>query len=84
MAVQVLNAKLKSKAIDDFINDINALHAEKNETIRFKKLEGLSAIELYYVALMGEEEMYTSSFVSGVYPRIFTRMNIPRSDSLLT
>ncbi len=84
MAVQVLNAKLKSKAIDGFINDINALHTEKNETIRFKKLEGLNAIELYYLALMGEEEMYTSSFVSGVYPRIFTQMSIPRSDSLLT
>jgi hypothetical protein len=83
MAVQVLQAKLKSKAIEDFINDINALHAEKNEVIRFKKLEGLTAVELYYLALMGEEEMYTSSFVSGVYPRIFQRMVVPRSDSLL-
>ncbi|MEN9598253.1 MAG: hypothetical protein RL596_564 [Bacteroidota bacterium] len=83
MAAQVLQAKLKSKSIEDFINDINALHAEKNEAIRFKKLEGLTAEELYYLALMGEEEMYTSSFVSGVYPRIFQRMIVPRSDSLL-
>ncbi len=83
MAANILTAKLKSKAIEEFINDINALHSEKSDLIRFKKLEGLSPVELYYLAVLGEEEMYTSSFVSGVYPRIFARMNIPRSDSLL-
>ena len=83
MAANILTAKLKSKAIEGFINEINALHSEKSDLIRFKKLEGLSPVELYYLAVLGEEEMYTSSFVSGVYPRIFARMNIPRSDSLL-
>ena len=84
MAANILTAKLKAKAIEGFINEINALHSEKSDIIRFKKLEGLSPIELYYLAVVGEEEMYTSSFVTGVYPRIFSRMNIPRSDSLLT
>jgi hypothetical protein len=84
MAVNVLTAKLKAKAIEGFINEINALHSEKSDVVRFKKLEGLSPIELYYLAVLGEEEMYTSSFVTGVYPRIFSRMTIPRSDSLLT
>jgi len=84
MAVNVLTAKLKAKAIEGFINEINALHSEKSDLVRFKKLEGLSPIELYYLAVVGEEEMYTSSFVTGVYPRIFSRMDIPRSDSLLT
>lgn len=83
MAANVLTAKLKSKAIEGFINEINALHGEKSDLIRFKKLEGLSPVELYYLTVVGEEEMYTSSFVTGVYPRIFARMIIPRSDSLL-
>ena len=83
MAVNVLTAKLKAKAIEGFINEINALHSEKSDIVRFKKLEGLSPIELYYLAVLGEDEMYTSSFVTGVYPRIFSRMALPRSDSLL-
>ncbi len=84
MAANILTAKLKAKAIEGFINEINSLHGEKSDIVRFKKLEGLSPIELYYLAVVGEEEMYTSSFVTGVYPRIFSRMAIPRSDSLLT
>lgn len=83
MVVNVLTAKLKSKAVEVFINEINGLHDEANEQIRFKKLEGLSPEDLYYLAVLGEDEMYTSSFVSGVYPRIFNRMKIARSDFLL-
>lgn len=83
IAVKMLTAKLKSKAIDEFINEINGLHAERSNIKRFKKLDGLSPVELYYLAVLGESEMYTSSFVSGIYPRIFQRMDIPRSDSLL-
>jgi hypothetical protein len=83
MAVTVLTNKLKSKAVELFINEINALHDVQNENIRFKKLEGLSPQELYYLAVLGEDEIYTSSFVVGVYPRIFGRMEVPRSDTLL-
>lgn len=83
MGLIALTNKLKTKAVELFINDINALHDEKNENVRFKKLEGLKPEDLYYLAVTGEEEMYTSSFVVGVYPRIFQRMTIPRSDSLL-
>ncbi len=83
MGVVALTNKLKSKAIDLYVNEINALHDERNENIRFKKLEALDEQDLYYLAVLAEEEIYTSSFVNGVYPRIFQRMNIPRSDSLL-
>ncbi len=83
MSAMVLTNKLKAKAIELYINEINALHDESNENIRFKKLEGLGTEELYYLAVLGEEEIYTSSFVVGVYPRIFQRMRVPRSDSLL-
>lgn len=84
MAAQVLTNKLQSKAIELYINEINALHDEPNENIRFKKLSTLGPEELFYLAVMGEEEIYTSSFVVGVYPRIFQRMKEPRSDSLLS
>jgi len=84
MAAQALINKLKGKAIELYINEINALHDENNLTIRFKKLERLSPEELYYIAVLGEEEIYTSSFVSGVYPRIIQRLGKnAKSDSLL-
>ncbi|MDB5209771.1 MAG: hypothetical protein JWQ30_598 [Sediminibacterium sp.] len=83
MNARGLTDKLKAKAVELYINEINALHDVSNENIRFKKLEGLSPEELYYLAVLGEEEIYTSSFVKGVYPRIFQRMTVPRSDSLL-
>ena len=83
MAVKALTSRLKFKAIELYINEINALHDQPNEKIRFKKLEELGPEELYYLAVLSEEEIYTSSFVNGVYPRIFQKMDIPRSDSLL-
>jgi hypothetical protein len=81
--VKVLTDKLKDKAIELYVNEINALHDEKNPKIRFASLEKLSAQDLYYLAVMGESEMYTSSFVSGIYPRIFQRMEKPDANSLL-
>jgi hypothetical protein len=84
MAEQALINKLKSKALELYINEINALHDENNLNIRFRRLEGLSPEELYYIAVLGEEEIYTSSFVSGVYPRIIQRLGKnAKSDSLL-
>ncbi len=83
LMVDVLTAKLKSKAIELYINEINGLHELKDLKIRFKKLDSLNVQELYYLAVMGEQEMYTSSFVSGVYPRIFQNMLHPNSDSLM-
>lgn len=83
MGVTTLTNRLRTKAVELYINEINALHDINNENIRFKKLEDLEPEELYYLAVLGEEEIYTSSFVTGVYPRIFRKMRIPRSDSLL-
>ena len=83
MAQQVLINKLRSKAIELYVNEINALHDENNLNVRFRRLEGLSPEELYYLAVLSEEEIYTSSFVSGVYPRIMSRLKNAKSDSLL-
>lgn len=78
-----LTEMMARKAKEHFIREINALHAVDNEAIRFKRLEGLTPQELYYLAVLGEDEVYTSSFVKGIYPRIFQRMTVPRADSLL-
>jgi hypothetical protein len=78
-----LTEMMSRKAKQYFIREINALHDNPNPNIRFKRLEGLTAQELYYLAVLGEDEIYTSSYVSGVYPRIFQRMANPRGDSLI-
>ncbi|MBC7850478.1 MAG: hypothetical protein H7Y31_12125 [Chitinophagaceae bacterium] len=78
-----LTAMMARKAKEYFIREINALHSVENENVRFKRLEGLTAQELYYLAVLGEDEVYTSSFVKGIYPRIFQRMQVPKGDSLL-
>lgn len=81
--MKALTSMMARKAKEYFVNEINALHSVDNEAIRFKRLEGLSAQELYYIAVLSEDQIYTSSFVKGVYPRIFQRMANPRGDSLL-
>lgn len=83
MAMEGLEAKLQKKAIDPFINTINGLHDVSDEKVRFKILEPFSPQELYYMAVVGEETIYTSSYVKGIYPRIWQRMKNPKSDSLL-
>jgi hypothetical protein len=80
--MRTLTARLQQKVRDVFINEINGLH-EQPDAIRFKKLEQLTPEELYYLATLGEEEIYTSSYTHGVYPMIFQKMKVPRGDSLL-
>lgn len=83
LAMDALKDKLKSKAIEIYINEINGLHDEPNPTIRFAKLQNLNPEELYFLAVMGEDELYTSSFVSGVYPKIIEKLGKVKSDSLM-
>jgi hypothetical protein len=80
--MQSLATMMSSRAQRHFIREINALHSE-NDNVRFRRLEGLSPQELYYLAVLGEDEIYTSSYTRGVYPAIFARMANPRGDSLI-
>ncbi|HVX50324.1 MAG TPA: hypothetical protein VHB48_09200 [Chitinophagaceae bacterium] len=75
-----MDDKIATNAHDLYINQINALH-ESPDNVRFKVIEGLGPEELYYLAVSSEEEIYTSSYVKGVYPRIWRTLS--RSDSLL-
>ena len=76
-----LDDMLSRKAIDPFINTINELH-EKPDAVRFAILEQLTAQELYYLVIAGETELYTSSYVKGVFPRMMQKYG-NRGDSLL-
>ncbi len=81
MAMDALTEMLKQKALDEFINVINGLH-DSPDNIRMKKVETLNPQELYYLCVLGENEIYTSSYLK-VYDRIFQRMKNPNSDTLL-
>lgn len=81
MAMNALTGMLKQKAVEEFINEINGLH-EQTDNIRMKKVEPLNPQELYYLCVLGEDEIYTSSYLK-VYERIFQRMKNPNSDTLL-
>lgn len=81
MVMHTLTGMLKKKAMDLYINVINGLH-ESPDNIRMRVVEPLNPQELYYLCVMGETEIYTSSYLK-VYERIFQRMKTPSSDSLL-
>lgn len=81
--LKALTDMMARKARQYFVREINALHTVNDLNVRFRRLEGLTPQELYYIAVLSEDEIYTSSYVSGVYPRIFQRMANPRGDSLL-
>lgn len=54
-----------------YVRDMNDLH-EEPEQIRFKGVDPFSPVELYYIAVYGQDEIYTSSFL-GVFKRIMQR-----------
>lgn len=76
-----LGAMIKRKAEELFINEINALHDLPDEK-RFKVIQPLSASELYYIIVTGEDVIYTSSYV-GVYNRMMAKAPQRNGDSLL-
>lgn len=76
-----LTQRLQAKARDIFANTINGLH-EEPDAVRFRILQPLTAQELYYVAVLSDGIIYTSSYTRGVYPLMMKKMN-NRGDSLL-
>jgi len=83
LSMHALQNKLADKAKEVYVNVINGLH-ESPDAIRFKKIEKLSPEELYYLAVMTEDEIYTSSYTHGVYPFIWKKMKGSNAgDSLL-
>lgn len=82
LEMHALTDMLEKKGKEIFVREINALHTVENPAIRFKILDPLTPAELYYLIVLSEDEIYTSSYL-GVYDRIFQRMSAPHGDSLL-
>ncbi|MBX3254782.1 MAG: hypothetical protein KF862_11630 [Chitinophagaceae bacterium] len=81
LAHDKLVAKLQDRAKNVFIEQINALH-DSPDNVRFKILDQLTPQELYYLIVLGEDVIYTSSY-KGVFNRMLQRMPTPAGDSLL-
>jgi hypothetical protein len=83
LSIIALRRKLADKASEVYVNVINGLH-ESPDNIRFRKIADLSPEELYYLAVMTEDVIYTSSYTHGVYPFIWKKMKTAKGgDSLL-
>lgn len=81
LEMETLNGMLMKKGNDVFIKEINALH-EQPDAVRFKILQQLNPQELYYLVIAGESEMYTSSYIKGIYPLLMQKIG-NRGDSLM-
>ncbi len=78
-----LREVLKGKAIQHFVTPINALHDLSNINIRMRAIDSLSAVDLYFMMVMSESDIYTSSYKHS-YTRFIQRLGKdPRTDSLL-
>ena len=73
---------LQKKAVQHFISPINFLH-ESPDAVRFRAIEPLNAQELYYMMVLGENDIYTSSYKYS-FDRMIQKMGpSPHGDSLL-
>jgi hypothetical protein len=74
---------LKGKAIQHFVTPINTLHDLSNINMRMRATDSLSAVDLYFMMVMSENDIYTSSFKHS-FNRLIQRLGKePRTDSLL-
>ncbi len=74
---------LKTKGYEHFIKQINALHEQSNLAIRMKAIQPLAAQDIYYMMVLGENDIYTSSYKHS-FSRLLQLMGSkPRGDSLL-
>ena len=78
-----LRETLQEKALRHFITPINALHNQGNLNIRMRPTDPLSAVDLYYMIVMGENDIYTSSYKHS-FSRLLARLGPnAKTDSLL-
>lgn len=78
-----LLSTLQKKAKQHFVDQINNLHDQNNLTIRMKAIQPLEAEDIYYMMVMCEADIYTSSYKHS-FTRLLQLMGAkPRGDSLL-
>jgi hypothetical protein len=81
LAINNFNEKIKEAALD-FVKEINEAHT-KPDNIRFAPIVPLNSQELYYMAVYGIDELFTSSFNKGVFAQLITKLNGVSTDKLL-
>jgi hypothetical protein len=81
VAMKGLEVMLRQKSSELYVTTINGLH-DSPAAIRFRCIQSLSPEELYYLVVMNETTIYTSSYMY-VYNRIFETMPVKSSDSVL-
>lgn len=67
LASQDIREKLNTIALE-ILTEINRLHSS-NHAVRFKSVEGFDAQSLYYLIVLGESEVATSTF-NGLFDRM--------------
>jgi hypothetical protein len=72
---------LKQSALQFYVTPMNVYHEEKNN-IRFSGLSNLRTQDLYYVLILGDDVMYTSSYIF-TYNKLMEPYKKLGSDSLL-
>ena len=72
---------LKNKAYDHFVKRINDLH-ESTELVRMKAIQPLGVIELYYMMVMTDDVIYTSSYRNSFNRMLILMGKKARGDSL--
>jgi hypothetical protein len=77
----VVNRDIKTEALN-YVRKINELHDEP-DAVRFTVLNGLTAEELYYLGVLCNEEVYTSSFIKGIFKNLMIAMAPKKGDEFL-
>lgn len=81
--VNGLRDMLQRKAVQHFITPINELHEVNNLDVRMRAINPLTPQEIYFMMVMGENDIYTSSYKHS-FARMLKKMGAkPRTDSLL-
>ncbi|MEO7445429.1 MAG: hypothetical protein ABIT96_04360 [Ferruginibacter sp.] len=78
-----LRDMLKTKALQHFISPINELHEQSNLAVRMRAIEPLTPQELYFMMIMGENDIYTSSYKHSFNRMVQKMGSDPKGDSLL-
>lgn len=74
---------LQRKAIQHFITPINELHEQNNLNIRMRAIAPLTPQEIYFMMVMGENDIYTSSYKHS-FARLLEKLGPkPKTDELL-
>ncbi len=80
-AKRIYTDELNYRALSVYVRQMNKLHEEKDD-VRFKCIDSLPPTSLYYILILGQDEIYTSSFI-GTFNRLMARMKPMKGDQLL-